>query len=712
MSMPRSFSGAVDTLLRQDPCGAYAGMDESTRERYLCAVRRLAAHSAGLDAEDVARAALRRARSAAADPEARPAAAHVGDHLVGAGVAALEREVGYRPPLRLRAQLILQRHPLPFYLGLCALFTAAFVVSLLAYAAHQGAGAGMLLLAGVAVLPLAMEAAVSAARGLLHPRFPRRVLPKMAFADGIPDEYRTLVVIPTLLRSPEDARRQVVRLQRLAAENPGPNLRFALLSDFTDAAARSLPGDRAILEAARGAVRSLNARHQSATGDRFFVLHRERAWNPDEGNWTGWLRKSGKLEELFRLLREPGAETGFRWVFGNLPRAGAGVAFRYVITLDDTDQLDPGHAAALVRTAAHPLNEPWVDRRSGRVTGGYGLLQPAERSAPPAVRTRYTDLLHGRPSPDRPAAPAGHRPHFYTDVFGAGQFHGKGLVDVDAWRAVLRDVLTPAAVPSHDVLESFYARAANVGDVRMTVGPIDHYGVQKRVDARWTRGDCQLAPWLFPYVRDRKGRARRNPVPWALRLRLLRLGLSASVRPAMLVVLLLGWTVLPGPALAWTVVGLSHNLLLQALDTWICLAATLSGGRGVARRVWSGYLHRMLRNGFAVMALAHWAAVSGAAAAQGAWRALVSRTRRTEWTAQRQGGEEPHTGRQYLRIMWPSVALGTGVLPVVAAAAPDRLPLAALFALVWAAAPLWMWHLERPIEAPAVRDGALTTPSA
>ncbi|HEV2146103.1 MAG TPA: hypothetical protein VGR37_01665, partial [Longimicrobiaceae bacterium] len=54
-----ALSGAVDTLLRQDPSGAYAGMDEPTRERYLRAVRRLAAHSAGLNAEDVARAALR-----------------------------------------------------------------------------------------------------------------------------------------------------------------------------------------------------------------------------------------------------------------------------------------------------------------------------------------------------------------------------------------------------------------------------------------------------------------------------------------------------------------------------------------------------------------------------------------------------------------------------------------------------------------------------
>ncbi len=514
---------AADALLRQDPCGAYAGMDAPTRERYLRMVRHLAAHSRrGLDAEGVARAALRRA--GAADADAPPAAGHVGYHLVGPGAPALEREVGYHPPARVRAYRFLWRHATPVYLGLLAGFTLALLTPVLAYAARHGAGAGMLALVAAAVLPVAVEGAILLARLFLHPRFPLRVLPKMEFAEGVPDEHRTLLVIPTLLRSPQDARRQVAVLAEMAAEHPGPNLRFALLSDFTDAPRQRMSGDREILAAAREAVRRLNARHHSAVGDRFFVLHRERAWNPDEERWTGWLRKVGKLEELYRLLREPEAETGFRWIFGRLPRAGVGVPFRYVVTVDEGDRLEPGCAADLVRTAAHPLNRPWVDRRLGRVTEGYGMLQPTPRTEV-EVRSRYTDLVHGPPAP--PGGADGqprHRPHFYMDVFGAGQFGGKGLVDVDAWRAVLPGVITLASALNHDVLEGFYARAANLGDLRMSEGEMGRYLVQARVDQRWMRGECQLVPWLFPRVRDGEGRARRNPVPWTLRLRLLRRG--------------------------------------------------------------------------------------------------------------------------------------------------------------------------------------------
>lgn len=695
---PPGFSVLVDTLLCEDPQGAYAGMDAPTRERYLRTVRHLAAHArAGLDAEGIARVALRRA---AVDAGARPAAGHVGYHLVGPGAPALEREVGYHPPPRVRAYRFLWRHPASAYLGLCTGLVLAFLAPVVAYADRNGATAPVLLMVGGLVLPIVAEAAVSLARGLLHSRFPLRVLPKMAFADGIPDEHRTLVVVPTLLRSPQDARRQVARLERMAAENPGPNLRFALLSDFTDASSQRIPGDREIVAAARQAVEQLNARHRSPVGDRFFVLHRERTWNPDEGSWTGWLRKTGKLEELLRLLREPRAETGFRWILGRLPRKGGGVPFRYVITMDESDRLEPGHAADLVRTAAHPLNRPWVDVGRGIVTEGYGMLQPAARTEV-ETRSRYTDLVHGGPAPGQSDAEPRHKPHFYTDVFGVGQFQGKGLLDVDALRAVLPGVVTPAAVLSHDVLESFYARAAHVGDVRMVEGPMDRYLVQARVDHRWMRGDCQLVPWLFSRVRDREGRVRGNPVPWTLRLRLLRLIFTAAARPAVLAVLLLGWTVLPGSALVWTAVALSHILLQQVVSTVGRLMAAIHPGRG-SRATRGAYLAGVRYQGFRVGVLAHLGVLCGDAVGRGVWRSLVSRKLRTQWVTQRQSAQQPLTLGHYLRTMWPSAALGCGILPLVASTAPERLPVAAPFALLWMAAPLWVWRMDRPLPPTAV----------
>src|SRR5690606_28129060 len=118
--------------------------------------------------------------------------------------------------------------------------------------------------------------------------------------------------------SPENARRQVEHLEVQALANPDPSFHFALLTDFTDAPEQDVPGDAAILAAAREAIRDLNSRwrgrHERVGGDgvpaagdrsyrdRLFLLHRDRLWNATEGVWMGWERKRGKLEELNELL--------------------------------------------------------------------------------------------------------------------------------------------------------------------------------------------------------------------------------------------------------------------------------------------------------------------------------------------------------------------------------------------------------------------------
>ena len=86
---------------------------------------------------------------------------------------------------------------------------------------------------------------------------PRR-LPKLELAGGVPAELRTLVVIPMLLTDESEIDEVVQRLEVHYLANADPELRFALLSDWPDAAAESLPEDEALVELARAAIRQLN----------------------------------------------------------------------------------------------------------------------------------------------------------------------------------------------------------------------------------------------------------------------------------------------------------------------------------------------------------------------------------------------------------------------------------------------------------------------
>ena len=112
-----------------------------------------------------------------------------------------------------------------------------------------------------------------------------------------------MVIIPTILDSVERARDLVAHLEVQALGNLDPHIHFAILSDFKDADAEMLPLDAEILDAAADGIDALNAKHGDGGPDRFFLFHRTRQWNEQEGLWMGWERKRGKIEEFNRLLR-------------------------------------------------------------------------------------------------------------------------------------------------------------------------------------------------------------------------------------------------------------------------------------------------------------------------------------------------------------------------------------------------------------------------
>ena len=99
---------------------------------------------------------------------------------------------------------------------------------------------------GVALLLLlpASEVAIALVQRLAARFAPPRRLPRLDLSAGIPEDARTLVVVPTLLTSVEGVERQLEHLEVLALGNLDPRIHFAILGDFADATARDMPGGR------------------------------------------------------------------------------------------------------------------------------------------------------------------------------------------------------------------------------------------------------------------------------------------------------------------------------------------------------------------------------------------------------------------------------------------------------------------------------------
>ena len=489
-----------------------AEMDFATRDRYRHAVEELA-RGTRHDELAVARRAVAMATEAAAQARASaqepdPRICDPGYYLIARGRPRLERDLRFRVPVQQWLRRAWVRAATPLYLGAIAFATLAILAFPTALTALSGARMSAVVLLAVLGLVPASDLAIALVNRFVTRLMGPRRFPKLELAAGVPADLRALVVIPTLLSDESEIDEVVQRLEVHHLANSDPELRFAILSDWPDAAAESLPEDEELLELARGAIRELNVRYGPAAGggDRFWLLHRRRLWNEREGVWMGWERKRGKLRELNRLLR---GATDTSFLSFQPGAAQAPPDIRYVITLDADSRLPREAARQLVGTLAHPLNQPAFDRGGARVVDGHAILQPRVTPTLPEMGwgTLFQLVFSG---------PRGIDPYafavsdVYQDLFGEGIYTGKGIYDVDAFERALDERVPENTQLSHDLFEGLFARAGFVSDVELFEGFPAHYEVAASRQQRWVRGDWQLLPWILGVARAPRW-PRRSP---------------------------------------------------------------------------------------------------------------------------------------------------------------------------------------------------------
>ena len=423
-------------------------------------------------------------------------------------------------------------HPALVYAGSIALLTVLLVWLGLAVADASGAAPGVLLAIGVLALLPASEVAQQIVNYLIGRLLPPACCPSSLFEDGVPDAWRTLVVVPMLLLSPEEVQEDLERLEIRFLANQDPNFHFALLADFPDAPQPVMPEDASLLDAARRGIEALNARYPAAAGagaaaagaaaagvgaaaagvggGPFSLLYRQRQWSVTEQVWMGWERKRGKLEELNRLLIsrqiEADPEVAAELEGADLtpstlqhvgdPRALDGV--RFVITLDADTQLPYGAARRLVETLAHPLNRPRLAPDGRTVAQGYTIIQPrVSTTLPSATATRFSRFF---------TDPVGTDPYtqavsdVYQDLAGEGSYIGKGIYDVRTFHRVLGGRFPDALLLSHDLVEGAHVRVGLATDIELFDQFPSSYLAYSGRQHRWIRGDWQVADWCLPRV--------------------------------------------------------------------------------------------------------------------------------------------------------------------------------------------------------------------
>ena len=539
----------VEQVLRDDPAGVYSQMDFGTRNSYRSVIEELARHS-NLNEEQVALTSIEMARDNEGDNSGRKF--HVGFFLRDEGLAELEKRVQYQPPLGQRIQRKLLEYPTVTYFFSIAVLTIILALGLVVYSTIAGGSVAQLIVTGLLGTGLALDAAISIVHWNITHRIKPRSLPRMDFTEGIPQGYRTMVVVPTLLEGVDELQHLLQELELYYLANPDPQLTYALLTDYSDAPSQVMPDDALLLSMATVGINNLN--HKYAKTFPFYLFHRQREWNPSEGVWMGWERKRGKLAEFNKLLLDMG-ETSYMTQVGDASILGE---IKYVITLDADTSLPQGSAYRLVATLAHPLNCAVFSPDGRSVVSGYTVLQPRVSIKPTSAnRSIFSRIFAGNSGFDLYSFAVS---DVYQDLFGEGSYVGKGIYDVVAFERSLAGQVRENTLLSHDLFEGIYGRAALVTDIVLYEDYPSRYLVYARRLRRWIRGDWQLLPWLFPIVHTPSGKSpnRLSAINlWKIFDNLRR----SLLPPTMLAFIAAGWVFLPGSPMIWTLLVILPSIM-------------------------------------------------------------------------------------------------------------------------------------------------------
>ena len=360
-----------------------------------------------------------------------------------------------------------------------------------------------------------------------------KTIPKLDLLDGIPEEYATFVVIPTIVDNAKKVNELMEKLEVYYIANKSKNIYFALLGDAKASKNEKELYDEEVSNAGLEAVKRLNEKYKTEGFPIFHFLYRNRFWNSSEKCYLGWERKRGLLNQFNNYLMNCMnlGKTKCKTVgndalvvpkssISNIPNFNHFKTntlsnennipeIKYIITLDSDTNLVLDSAFELIGAMAHILNKPELGENNDVVVAGHALMQPRVGiDLESSHKNTFTKIYAGLGGVDSYSNAIS---DIYQDNFDEGIFTGKGIYDLKVFYDVLNNTFPENTVLSHDLLEGSYLRCALVNDVVLLDGYPSKYISAMGRNHRWIRGDWQIIHWLGRNIKTCRGRRPRRP---------------------------------------------------------------------------------------------------------------------------------------------------------------------------------------------------------
>ena len=688
----------VEEILRSDPADVYSHMDYKTKNLYRNKIKELSIKTKISEIYIASKAYELASNVKTANNKSNPLIyekkSHIGYYLVSEGKEELIQV------LENKGNNISKNTRFNLYLFFIYGISAILGIGLGGYLYNGTKNIILSLLFIISSYIPLTEILTKITNTILCKKTKSNILPKMDFSKGIPSEYATFVVIPTIINDEKKIKELFERLEVYYLANKSENIYFALLGDCNASDKELEDNDTRIIKVGLDEVERLNKKYGSKALEKFQFIYRKRKWNDGEGCYLGWERKRGLLNQFneYILGNEKNCfrvNTIEEWK--NKDEENYLPTIKYIITLDSDTNLVFNSGLELIGAMAHVLNRPIIDENKNIVINGYGIMQPRIGiNLQSGNKSIYTKIFAGLPGTDLYANAIS---DVYQDNFNEGIFTGKGIYDLKVFSQVLKNQIPENTVLSHDLLEGSYLRCGLVSDVVLLDDyPFRYNSNMSRVH-RWIRGDWQIIGWLKKYIVNSNGEIRLNPLN-----RLSKFKIFDNLRRSLIeVALMVSFLVL-------AIISYNYNISTFGIAVFLTISIfiqliidiILKKENFERQRTFTGFITGIKASFYACLMnflfLPHKAYLSFNAIVNSIYRMKFSKKHLLEWVTSEETEKMSKTNLvSYIKMMWTNIVAGAITIWFTSLNYELINPLIYIIAVLWIIAPIVAWYISKEI---------------
>ena len=526
-----------------------------------------------------------------------------------------------------------------------------------------------------------------------------KIIPKLDFRNGIPEQNATFVVIPTIIKNGKRVEELMHKLEVYYIANKSDNIYFALLGDCSTSSNEEEGFDEEVINTGKKMVDILNKKYPDEKFTKFNFIYRKRMWNEGEEAYLGWERKRGLLNQFNEYIL---GNISNPFKTNTITNLASMPPIKYIITLDADTDLVLNSARELIGAMAHILNKPELNKSEDLVIAGHALIQPRIGiDLMSSIKSLYTKIYAGAGGVDVYANAIS---DIYQDNFEEGIFTGKGIYDLKIFSKILNNEIPENTILSHDLLEGSYLRCGLATDIMLMDGyPVGYNSSKSRLH-RWIRGDWQIIIWLKDKIKNKRGEIKNNPLNILSKYKIFDnlvrslLEVSSVLTIIYMCILDCFYKIKIWPIITTVLIAVLTPTVIDVINK-IVFKREGEKRQKTFNKTLSGINASLLRGLFTLATLPDKAYMSANAICKTLYRLKVSKKHMLEWvTAEEAEKMAKKDIKSYYINMAPNIILGIlGILYIFINAKNPFSVLIFVISLLWLIAPAIMCYISKEI---------------